>query len=183
MKKNIFIYATAAALLAMSVFAGCSDPAQPSEVLSIPSGPSSSTVSQIPSQTAPSDFDSYFEGNPIDQAHSEALALAMSNADIIKAENQFADLWKKEIESCYDKLLTAAPSGDQGRIEQEQTKWSSESQQRLTEIEENAAQGEGTMAGVQQATQTMNFYRDRAKELYRSLYQYDQTFTYAYQPS
>ena len=187
MKNKVVISAIAVAMLLASVFAGCSPSDSPSSVPASTSSQTESVVSQgssevsTPSKASEEKFEAYFKKNPIDQAHTEAQTTAYSNADIVKVENQFSEIWQKEIDSCYEKLLTIASKEDQAAIEQAQTKWSAEKQSKLDEISQDAQQNGGTMASVQTATNTMNFYRDRAKELYRSLYNYDQSYGYVYQ--
>lgn len=187
MKNKVVISAIAVAMLLTSVFAGCSPSDSQSSVPASTSSQTESVISQgssevsTPSKVSEEEFEAYFEKNPIDSAHIKAQTTAYSNTDIVKVENQFSEIWQKEIDSCYEKLLTTASKEDQAAIEQAQTKWSAEKQSKLDEISQDAQQNGGTMASVQTATNTMNFYRDRAKELYRSLYNYDQNYGYAYQ--
>lgn len=187
MKNKVVVSVIAAAMLLASVFAGCSPSNTQSSVPVNASSQTGSTASQssseanTPPQASEEEFEAYFEQNPIDKAHAEAQTTAYSNADIVKVENQFSEIWQQEIDRCYEKLLTTASKEDQAAIEQAQTKWSAEKQSKLDKISQDAQQNGGTMANVQVATNTMNFYRDRAKELYRSLYNYDQAYGYVYQ--
>lgn len=178
MKKHLF-FCCAAALLALSVFAGCSNDPAPSAVSSEPQ----STVvvsSETPSQDGPSDFDSVFDQNPIDLDHQEARNNAMSTMDMLEVEGRYAEVWRKEIESAYQKLLDAAPAEDQGAIEREQEAWSTGLSAELDKIAGQAQNNAGTMASVQAAVSTQELYRNRAKELYRSLYRYNPDFEYLY---
>lgn len=179
MKKNFLLGFGACAAMMLGILAGCSGQPQP-PVSSVPSELSAPVSSTVPSQAGTADFERYFEKNPIDSAYQQALADAVSTADMVKVANQFADIWKQEITGCYQKLLTMAPGEKQGEIEQQQEKWQVESQGHIDEIVENAQQAGGTMGSVQSAEGVMNFYRSRAKELYGLLYEYDQNFPYVY---
>lgn len=178
MKKHLLFGLSAAAVM-LSVFAGCSEQ---EPVSSMPQVVSSSAVSStVSSQAAALDFESYFETNPIDPAYQETFNQAVSNTEMVRIANQFADIWKQEIESGYQKLLSAAPGEEQADIEKQQAKWQTESQGRIDEIVQKAQETGGTMGNVQSAVDVMNFYRERAKEVYASLYEYDQNFPFVYQ--
>ncbi len=180
MKKHLFFGLGAAAAVMLSVFAGCSEQTQSGPVSSVPQVMSSEVSSAGSSQAAAADFETYFKNNPIDTAYQEAFDQAVSNTEMVRIANEFADSWKKEIESGYQKLLTVAPNEDQGEIEKQQAKWQTESQGRLDEIVQKAQETGGTMGHVQSAVDVMNFYRDRAREVYASLYEYDQNFSFVY---
>lgn len=178
MKKR-WIAPLATAVLAAFVFAGCADGEASQGGSVVSAGSEAPSRASAPASSA--SFEEYFGKNPLDAAHTEEKTSAITTTEIVELESKYADLWQKEIESAYQRLLSAASSEEQATIEKEQTKWESERQGKLDEIAQDAQQNGGTMAGILSASNAMAFYRERAKELYEKLYTYDPAYSYAYE--
>ena len=125
-------------------------------------------------------FEEVFAQNPIDAAYQEEEVNALTNQEMLQLSQKYADVWETEVEWAYQALVDAASGEAKSQYEEEQVRWPSERQSKLEEIASAAGTGGGSLAGLTQATQTMEFYRERAKELYEQLYQYQPDYSYAY---
>lgn len=181
MKKHLLFVCAAAAVLTVSAFAGCSNDTPVSS--QAPSSDVQSVVSSQAVSNTPSSLEESFSKNPIDLAYQEASSNAMSTMDMLEVEGQYTEVWKKEVESAYQKLLDAAPADQQAAIEKEQNTWSMDLPSQISQITDSDQNNAGTMASVNTAVAVRKLYRDRARELYESLYQYNPNFTYLYTPS
>ncbi len=170
------------AILAAAVAAGCS--AVPEEVSS--SAPAdtqefSAAAASVEGQPGSTQgFEEVFAQNPIDAAYQEEEVNALTNQEMLQLSQKYADVWETEVEWAYQALVDAASGEAKSQYEEEQVRWPSERQSKLEEIASAAGTGGGSLAGLTQATQTMEFYRERAKELYEQLYQYQPDYSYAY---
>lgn len=128
-------------------------------------------------------FNEKFQSNPIDRAYLPEINAAGTTLQMGNISGKYAALWEKEIGHAYDALKSALKT-DPAKLKtvtDEQTKWEDGKAAALTKINSDAQTQGGSMARVQAASDTMDFYRDRASALYRQLYDYDKDFTYAYQ--
>ncbi len=153
-----------------------------SQVLSQPAESQNGPVLTV--KTDDKEFDKKFAENPIDKAYVKESATAISNVDMVNVSEKYSGIWQKEIDGAY-KALTKAMSTDSSQkpkqLKAEQEKWESGKTAALQKISAEAQAAGGTMAQVDAASKTMNYYRDRAAKLYRQLYSYDKNYIYAYQ--
>ena len=102
---------------------------------------------------------------------------------MVKVSEKYASLWEKEIAHAYDRLEERAGKDSDGRfakLKAEQKSWEDKRAGSLKKIADAAAAG-GSMARVDEAGAVMDYYRDRAAQLYRALYDSDKDYSYAFQ--
>jgi ABC-type glycerol-3-phosphate transport system substrate-binding protein len=137
---------------------------------------SSEEESRDPESTT-DDFTTVFAENPIDTDYEQQMAEAVTSQDMIAVSTTYAGLWEAEVAHAYDLLLqSGAPD-----IAEEEATWESTKDDQLQALYDTIGD-DGSAALVSRASVTMNFYRDKAEELYRQLYQYNPDFTYLYSP-
>ena len=209
MKKMRLASMLIASILVFSVFFGCKqEPNASSAVLSEPgSAPtiseppegvssqpasSASSGSESPSSATPEElvtivtsdkaFNKLFVQNPIDKAYKADSENAASTVDMIELAEKYTKIWQTEIDAGYKKLLEKAPADKKEGFKTKQANWVDETPEKLKKIETDAQAG-GSLAQVDVAGQTMEYYRARAAAIYKNLYTYDKKFTYAYKAS
>ena len=129
------------------------------------------------------EFNEKFAGNPIDKAYIEESDKAVSTIEMVKVSEKYAGLWQKEIIHAWEKLeqqMDMDSSGKPAKLEAEQKNWEDGRAAALKKISEEALAAGGSMAQVNEAGAVMDFYRGRAAQLYRELYEYDKSFSYAF---
>jgi hypothetical protein len=129
-------------------------------------------------QTDNEAFNAKFKENPIDKAYIAASNKAVSTVEMVNVSNQYSQLWEAEVKHAYSELTKAA--ADDSKFKDEQQKWESGKDAALKKIGKDAAAAGGSMAQVNEASQRMDYYRSRAAQLYRELYDYNKNFDYAY---
>lgn len=129
-------------------------------------------------QTDSEAFNAKFKDNPIDKAYIAASNKSVSTVDMVNVSNQYSQLWEAEVKHAYSELTKAA--GADSKFKDEQQKWESGKDAALKKIGKDAAAAGGSMAQVNEASQIMDYYRSRAAQLYRELYDYNKNFDYAY---
>ncbi|WP_195983863.1 lysozyme inhibitor LprI family protein [Clostridium sp. D33t1_170424_F3] len=150
-------------------------------VSSVPpaSQPAESSPGQVlPVETDDKGFDAKFRNNPIDKAYIKDNNNAISNRDMVEVSDKYAEIWKKEVSSAYEKLLEKVSADRCETLKTEQKAWSDGTESALREIEEEAAAVGGTMAQVDASSRVMDYYRSRAAKLYEELYAVDPDYAY-----
>lgn len=143
------------------------------------SQPAESSPGQVlPVETENKDFDTKFANNPIDKAYIKDNNNAISNRDMVEVSDKYAEIWKKEVSSAYEKLLEKVSADRRETLKAEQKAWSDGTEAALQEIEEEAAAVGGTMAQVDASSRVMDYYRSRAAKLYEELYQVEPGYSY-----
>lgn len=143
------------------------------------SQPAESSPGQVlPVETENKDFDTKFRDNPIDKAYIKDNNNAISNRDMVEVSDKYAEIWKKEVSSAYEKLLEKVTAERRGTLKAEQKAWSDGTEAALREIEDEAAAVGGTMAQVDASSRVMDYYRSRAAKLYEELYQVEPGYSY-----
>ena len=125
-------------------------------------------------------FNKVFAKNPIDAAYLKDVEKATSNVDMVNLAEKYTKLWQKEIEAGYKKLIQKAPAAKKEAYKQVQANWEKETPAELKKIADKAQAAGGSVAQVETAGQTMEYYRARANKIYVKLYALDKKFTYAY---
>ena len=157
---------------------------QVSSQASTPAGPSASQpgpVLKITTDNAA--FNQKFANNPIDKAYIKESNQAVSTVDMVNVSQKYSGLWQKEVDHAWKELLKKAKtdsSGKPAKLQAEQKKWEAGKSAALKKINSDAFAAGGSMAEVNEASQVMDFYRNRAAQLYRELYQYEPDYSYAY---
>ena len=136
--------------------------------------PGPGLVSAVSSQ-AQSAFEAKWAQNPLDAAYDKESGDAESTKEITELDNKYAVQWESAVVDAYQKLMQA--SNNDASLKSEQEKWESGKAAALQQIQESQ-QDNGTAGSMAVANATMAFYRDRAKQLYQELYQYDPDFTF-----
>lgn len=135
-------------------------------------------------QTDSEAFNAKFKDNPIDKAYIAASNKAVSTVDMVNVSQDYTKIWQKEVDHAWSKLKFRAYADNNSvhsqAIMDEQQKWESGKDAALKKIGKDAAAAGGSMAQVNEASQVMDFYRSRAAQLYRELYDYNKDFDYAY---
>lgn len=150
-------------------------------VLSEPASSQNGPVIDI--QTDNKEFDAKFKQNPIDKSYITESAAAVSNIDMVNVSNKYAAAWQKEIGHAWselEKYMKTDSSTRPAALKTEQQKWEGGRTAALQKIASDAQSAGGTMAQVDASSKTMDFYRSRANQLYRELYQYDKNYAYAW---
>lgn len=124
-------------------------------------------------------FDQKFKNNPIDQQYLKEMQNVVSNVDMVTVSEKYTSLWKTEIEQAYKKLQNLA-ADDKEAYAEEQAQWEKDTPAALEKIYESAGSVGGSLAAVNAASQTMDYYRTRAAQIYAELYTYDPNFTYEF---
>ena len=171
---------------ASSSVAGSDAPSQNGQsAASSEAGKSESASSQeqpgqlIDIETGNAAFDQKFKNNPIDQQYLKEMQNAISNVDMVTVSEKYTSLWKTEIEQAYKKLQNLA-ADDKEAYAEEQAQWEKDTPAALEKIYESAGSVGGSLAAVNAASQTMDYYRTRAAQIYAELYTYDPEFTYEF---
>lgn len=132
-------------------------------------------------QTDNEAFNAKFKENPIDKAYIAASNKAVSTVDMVNVSQDYTKIWQKEVDHADSELMKAAAADSKlAALKDEQQKWESGKDAALKKIGKEAAATGGSMAQVNEASQVMDFYRSRAAQLYRELYDYNKSFDYAY---
>jgi hypothetical protein len=168
----------------------------PQESSSTPSSPAVSATGKNPGADEPNEsqpgavpdvktddkaFNQKFSANPIDKAYIQDSANAISNLDMVKVANQYAQVWADEVNSAYKKVIQLAKGDALNKIKAEQNDWTTGKAAALAKISKDAQAAGGTMVQVTEASAKMTYYRSRAVEIYKQLYTYDKNYTYAFQ--
>lgn len=205
-KLKLAVLATALIVLSSSVM-GCNFfGGQGEESSSLPESSSSSQLSSVPPESSSSEasssselpsssqtgevvntietddkeFNKLFADNPIDKAYKDGQGDAFSNVDMIDVANKFSEIWQKEIDSAYKRLLAAADGAEKDKFKAEQEKWVENTPEALRKISENAAATGGSLSQVIEAGDAMEYYRARAAAVYRELYSYEKALNLEY---
>lgn len=129
-------------------------------------------------------FNAKFKDNPIDKAYIAASNKALSTVDMVNVSQDYTKIWQKEVDHAWSQLKMRAYADNNSvhsqAIMNEQQKWENGKEAALKKIGKDAAAAGGSMAQVNAASQVMDFYRSRAAQLYRELYDYNKNFDYAY---
>lgn len=206
MRKRRFTAIVCAVLLfSMVLLPGCRKETQPetslppeSSVSETESEPSASSQEEISSSQEPSlpessenevvntittdnaQFDKLFAANPLDTAYKEESSDDYSVVDMEQTASKFAELWQTEVDSAYKKLLEVSAASEKEQFKSEQETWVADTPAALQKITDDAQAAGGSLARVIAAGETMEYYRLRAAQLYRALYDYDPSFAFAY---
>ena len=127
-------------------------------------------------------FNAKFQKNPLDAAYVSEMKKALSNVDAVKVSDKYAGLWEKEIIHAYAALkkeLAADSPAKWRQIEASQKSWESGKDAALKKIGDDAAAAGGSLGQVQAASDTMEYFRERAAALCLLLYGVDPNYTYA----
>ena len=154
------------------------------------SGASSEKVGTVPQggmvktiRTDSQSFNEKFKKNPIDQDYVSEMKKALSNVDMAKVSDKYAGIWEKEISNAYGKLknaLAADSTMKWKQIETGQKTWETGKDAALKKIGDDAAAAGGSLAQVEASSGAMDYYRSRAAELYRQLFDYDKNYAYQF---
>lgn len=150
--------------------------------------PDNGTVSQngpvLNITTDNEDFNKLFKNNPIDKKYISESADAVSSADMVKLSDKYAGIWQKEVTYAYGELTKYmkldSSSTKPAELKAEQEKWESGKTAALKKIADDAQAEGGSMAQVDASSKVMDFYRSRAAQIYRELYEYNKNFAYNY---
>ncbi|HCW79495.1 MAG TPA: hypothetical protein DG942_00125 [Ruminococcaceae bacterium] len=133
-----------------------------------------------PESTDSSEFNKKFKDNPVDKHYVSEINNAVSNIEIVKVSDKYAGLWEKEIVNAYSELKNKAGSSAWKQIEADQKNWENGKAAAIQKISEDAKASGGSMAQAEAASGAMDYYRDRAAQLYRRLFDYDKNYSYAF---
>lgn len=128
-------------------------------------------------------FDRLFAENPLDKKYKAEIAAAVSNLEMAKVSDRYAELWRAETDRAWAELqkpMKLDSSGKPAALEAEQRKWEDGREAALKKIADDAQAAGGSLAQVETSSRVMEFYRGRAAQLYRELYGYTQKFQLAY---
>ena len=177
---------------ASGVSSGAESSAQTSGEPSEPAGEESSqsgnvapesqdTESSSPENSEePAAFTQKFQENPLDAAYRAESEQAVSNLEIKAVAEKYAGLWAAEGEAAYDALLEA--SGQDPEVIARQEEWYASRQEEMEKITQQAQEIGGSLAQAEEATLRMEYFRQRARELYLELFSYEPDFTFAFVP-
>jgi uncharacterized protein YecT (DUF1311 family) len=149
-----------------------------------PNEPADSEPGRVLTITTDSEaFNQKFADNPLDKAYIKESDQAVSTVDMVNVSQKYAKLWQKEIDHAWSglsKKISADSSAKPQELKAEQQKWEDGKSAALKKITNDALSAGGSMAEVNAASQEMDFYRSRAAQLYRELYDYNKKYSYAY---
>ena len=124
-------------------------------------------------------FSIAFSQNPLDAGYAAEAEDAATTREMLEISRKYRDLWKEEVDSAYQRLLSMVTGEAYDQIKKEQAQWVAQTPGILGSGEENG-EGAGTTEILEQMNREMVYYRSRAATLYSQLYQLDPTFTFAY---
>lgn len=152
---------------------GSSSEAEILQGSSMPQQDSSSSVSE---QIA--GFEEQFAKNQYDADFDKKISEASNNTQILSAYNEYINIWKDEVTNVMEKLSSALDATQFQEIQSQQGEWEStidaKLEEQFAEIDKN---GQGSLGNINRAEITYKSYRDRAKELYKILYEVKPDFT------
>ena len=123
-------------------------------------------------------FEEQFGKNAYDAGFEEKMNQAANNAQILEVYNEYINLWKAEITNVMEQLSDALDEPQYQEVQAEQGQWDgaidAQLEEQFAEIDKT---GQGSAANISKAEITYQAYRDRAKELYRILYEVEPDFT------
>ncbi len=128
-------------------------------------------------------FDRLFAENALDKKYKAEIAAAVSNLEMAKVSDRYAELWRAETDRAWAELqkpMKLDSSGKPAALEAGQRKWEDGREAALKKIADDAQAAGGSLAQVETSSRVMEFYRGRAAQLYRELYGYTQKFQLAY---
>lgn len=116
----------------------------------------------------PSELRNYTLAVELDKEHERRLLNAQSNVEITEINSEFADKWKAEIDTNYQKLLAIADPSFKEKLIASQTEWYICAEKH---IEERFAYllevyQSGTIVPIKVSEYKYNLYRERAIELF-----------------
>ena len=128
------------------------------------------------------EFNEKFSKNPLDQAYKSEIKKAITTADMEQVLDKYTKLWEKEIIHAYAALKKDLPpdSAKWKQIEADQKAWESGKDAAIKKFGDDAAVQGGSLARVEASSDGMEYYRSRAAQLYRQLYDCDKNYTYAF---
>lgn len=143
----------------------------------------SSTVvsSQIVESSTETSFDEYFAQNPIDKDYDSLSQETFDNIGMVSLEADFLNVWKKEAEQAYVKLLDLLPDEEESALEKEQQEWRIDIEKQQEALSTTDSDEGGSMRNLSINVQIKDLYKERAKALYERIYQYDKNFAYFYE--
>jgi uncharacterized protein YecT (DUF1311 family) len=128
-------------------------------------------------------FNKKFKDNPIDERYAMEMGTLMATRDIVQLSGKFTSYWNKEITHAMEELEAKLKTSDAekwSKIQADQKKWEDGKEAAIAEIGKSAQNSGGSVAQVITSTKVMEYYRARAAELYRILYDYEPDFAFAY---
>lgn len=137
--------------------------------------------SESESSTPVEDFDEFFSMNMLDVMYTQEMNQAATTMEMARTADSFCQAWQNEITNGYDQLLEAAPASELDTVKADQKSWEDGKDAALQKIADDAAKQGGTLAQVNASIQAKDYYRARAEEIYRQLYQYNPNFTFGYE--
>ncbi|MFU0832014.1 MAG: LprI domain-containing protein [Oscillospiraceae bacterium] len=129
------------------------------------------------------EFNKKFAENPIDKAYIKESDEAISTVDMVTVSQKYTELWQQEVEHAWEELSAKLSTQTDAKAEElkaEQEQWENTKDAEIQKITSEALNAGGSLAEVNAISQVMDFYRSRAAQLYRELYDYDKNFSYAY---
>jgi uncharacterized protein YecT (DUF1311 family) len=124
-----------------------------------------------------------FKENTLDSAYEAEMKDAVSTLDMVKVATKYAGLWDAEVAHASELLQAALKDSPEKKdtAAADQKTWEDGKAAALQKIADDAAASGGSISKVDAATGAMDYSRNRAYELYRQLYDYNQNFAFANQ--
>ncbi len=148
------------------VSASSSAPVSSGEETSVPSESSEEEEEKneyLPeTDTGNEQFKKAFSGNAIDRQFELEYSSATSSTLLISACSDATERWKAFVDSAFEEVLSLSSETQAASIKASQEEWYDTMDERLSEIQEQAAAEGGALEA---ARGVMLFYRDRAVEL------------------
>lgn len=113
-------------------------------------------------------FEALFSQNPIDLKFDSDMAIASTENRMIQACDAAAKSWQDMIDTSYRAALEAADGEKQAVLQAEQVQWADNLDAEIAKLQEAT---DDTQAGaLETAQQIVQIYRDRVKELCKSVF-------------
>lgn len=120
-------------------------------------------------------FEKRFAENPLDASYKEQAKGLVSNKEMAELAETYAGYWEDTVNNAYERLMELSNQDEQ--VKKGQDAWLNGYRKAMQDISAQVAGIGGSMASVEEATLRMEYYRNRAKELYSKIYAYDPDFT------
>ena len=132
--------------------------------------------------TSSEDFNEVFLQNPIDKDYNRQSKTAETTQQMVELAEKYITIWDAEIDSAYTRLYNHLDADGRQALKNEQDHWRVGLEKAIQKIyDDAAADSDGTIAQVAASSGVMEYYKNRAIELYERLFTYEPELTYVYQ--
>ncbi|MGI6264149.1 MAG: hypothetical protein ACOYJY_01630 [Acutalibacteraceae bacterium] len=128
-------------------------------------------------------FEAYFAENPIDAFMDEDPRKEGNMQEMAGWITDLATLWQEEIPFAYERLLALSADGEIPGVKEEKERYLSSREGDVEALQKKYVPVGGSMDAVNRAQISLDYYRGKAKEVYRQIYRHDPEYSYHFSRS